>query len=157
MNRLRSAPRIAAIDIREPETLQTVYRLQQRSYGEEAKLIGFERLPPLLETPQDLMESRECFVGTYDADRLVGVMGYVRSGSTIEIHRLFVEPTEWRRHFATRLLSHIHSARGVTTWRVATADLNLPAKALYQCNGYSEVNRFMRDGLTIVEFARGLS
>jgi GNAT superfamily N-acetyltransferase len=145
---------IAHIDLHDEHLLRRAYRLQKRAYAEEARLIGFDRLPPLLETLEGLRACNERFIGAYCEGRLVGALAFMQSGTVVDTHRLFVEPETWRRYIATQLLDHVHAIPHVTQWRVSTADLNVPAKALYRSTGYVECGRTEKDGLCIVHFVR---
>ena len=60
-------------------------RLQRASYRVEADLIGFEDLPPLRETPEELTAVQESFLGAYEGERLLGAIAFFRHrpGSTL--------------------------------------------------------------------------
>jgi ribosomal protein S18 acetylase RimI-like enzyme len=147
---------IRPLDLGDPPTLAALVRVQRASYRVEADLIGFDGLPPLRETPEELAAARESFLGAFDGERLVGALSFVRHPTWVDIYRLVVDPSAFRRGIATRLLDaldELHADAAYTT--VATGERNAPAVALYQRRGFESVGRkAVAPGIRIVRFER---
>jgi hypothetical protein len=63
---------IQKIEILSDQWAQRVLDLQLLSYTIEAKLIGFDEIPPLKDTIQTIQQSGETFYGYFVNDMLVG-------------------------------------------------------------------------------------
>jgi len=148
---------IRPLDLREPDTLAELVRLQRAGYRVEADLIGFDGLPPLRETPDELAAVEESFLGAFDeGDELLGAVAFRRHRTWVDIHRLVVDPAAFRRGIATRLLDTLdalHADAAYTT--VATGERNAPAVGLYQRRGFEAVGgTAVAPGIRIVRFER---
>ena len=147
---------VRPLDLGDPETLAALVRVQRASYRVEAALIGFDDLPPLRETPEQLAAVEESFLGAFEDDRLLGAVAFVRHRSWVDIYRLVVDPAAFRRGVATRLLDaldELHPDAAYTT--VATGERNAPAVALYERRGFHAVGRTaVAPGIRIVRFER---
>ena len=147
---------IRPLDLGDPETIAGLVRLQRAAYRVEAELIGFEDLPPLRETPEELAAVEESFVGAYEDERLLGAIAFFRHPTWVDIYRLVVHPSAFRRGVASRLLDaldELHADAAYTT--VATAEQNAPAVELYERRGFQAVGRTtVAPGIRIVRFER---
>ncbi len=147
---------IRPLDLGDPETLAEIVRVQRASYRVEADLIGFDGLPPLRETPAELAAVPESFLGAFEDGRLLGAVSFKRDRTWVDIHRLVVDPSAFRRGVATRLLDaldQLHADAAYTT--VATGEQNAPAVALYERRGFHAVGRTaVAPGIRIVRFER---
>jgi ribosomal protein S18 acetylase RimI-like enzyme len=147
---------IRPLDLGDPETVADLVRLQRASYRVEADLIGFEDLPPLRETPEELEAVQESFLGAYEDERLLGAIAFFRHPEWVDIYRLVVQPDAFRRGIATRLLDaldELHPDAAYTT--VATAEENAPAVELYRRRGFEIVGHTtVAPGIRIVRFER---
>jgi ribosomal protein S18 acetylase RimI-like enzyme len=147
---------VRPLDLGDPGTLEALVRVQRASYRVEADLIGFDGLPPLRETPEQLASVQESFLGAFDGDRLLGAVAFVRHRTWVDIHRLVVDPAAFRRGIATKLLDaldELHADAAYAT--VATGEQNAPAVALYERRGFHAVGRTMvAPGIRIVRFER---
>jgi len=125
-------------DIADREHAQAVHDLQQASYPIEARLIGLDSIPPLLDTPASLAGCGESFVGCFEGDRLVGAVSYklLDGGDTLDIHRMMVHPDRFRLGIASRLLSSVLELPGLKQALVSTGTANAPAVALYERHGF---------------------
>jgi ribosomal protein S18 acetylase RimI-like enzyme len=134
----------------EPMVAQAITALQRRSYRAEAELIGFPDLPPLKESPGELMQSREHFSGIRVRSGLVALIAVESSTAELVISRLCVAPDHTRRGLATRLVRHVMTDTD-TRVVVETATANLPALSLYRKLGFTEAHRFRsKEGLELV-------
>ena len=147
---------IRPLDLGDPETLAEIVRVQRASYRVEADLIGFDDLPPLRETPAELAAVPESFLGAFEDGRLLGAVAFQRHRTWVDIYRLVVDPSAFRRGIATRLLDaldQLHADAAYTT--VATGEQNAPAVALYERRGFHAVGRTaVAPGIRIVRFER---
>jgi ribosomal protein S18 acetylase RimI-like enzyme len=147
---------IRTLDLGDAETLADLVRVQRASYRIEADLIGFDDLPPLRETPEELAAVHESFLGAFEDGRLLGAVSFKRDPALLDIHRLVVDPAAFRRGIATRLLDaldalHVDAACTI----VATGEQNAPAVALYEGRGFHAVGRTaVAPGIRIVRFER---
>ena len=108
-------------------------RVQRASYRVEAELIGFDDLPPLRETPEELAAVPESFLGAFEGEQLLGAVAFVRHRTWVDVHRLVVDPAAFRRRVATRLLDALDELHPDAAWTtVATGEANAPAVALYE-------------------------
>lgn len=142
---------VRPLDLGDPATVEALVALQRASYAVEAQMIGTTDLPPLKETPEELALSRETFLGAFDPD-LVGAISYRRRWGTLDIHRLVVRPTAFRRGIASALLRALPRARRVV---VSTAAANAPARALYERHGFRVARESMvPPGIGLVHLER---
>ncbi len=123
---------IRALEITDRVVAEQVLEIQRTSYRIEAKLIGFNDLPPLLETWQDLAESGELFFGAFSGNDLAGVISYKLQDAVLDIHRVMVHPDYFRHGIAQKLVGFVETrepdAKRVI---VSTGTRNHPAVALY--------------------------
>jgi ribosomal protein S18 acetylase RimI-like enzyme len=133
---------IRDLDLSDDGLVAALLELQRAAYLVEADLIGFHDLPPLRDDPATLRASGETFLGAYDEDGLAGAVSYRIEGTELDIHRLVVDPTRFRRGLGRRLLEAAE-ARAPRPGRVvvSTGAANAPALALYASAGYREIRR----------------
>jgi ribosomal protein S18 acetylase RimI-like enzyme len=143
------------LDLADPGTLRRLRNLQRASYAVEAELIGFDGIPALHESLEDLRDCGESFLGLDDETGLAGAVSWVRlQDGTLDICRLMVHPRAHRRGIATALLDALDRAE--PAWRavVSTGTANHPALGLYQQRGFTPAGtRLIAPGtsLTLLE------
>ena len=151
-----AAVEICDLDVAEPTTASEIVAVQQSGYEVEADIIGFKDLPPLLESADDVALLDSVMLGARDGTRLIGVVGYRRSGDVVDVDRLVVDRSHFRHGVATALLTELH--RRETTARrfqVSTGSANVPAIRLYQHLDYRiERTEALPVGLEIVHLCR---
>ena len=129
--------------------------LQRASYAVEAELIGFDGIPALHESLEELRDCGESFLGLDDETGLAGAVSWVRlQDGTLDICRLMVHPRAHRRGIATALLDALDRAE--PAWRavVSTGTANHPALGLYKRRGFTPAGtRLIAPGtsLTLLE------
>jgi ribosomal protein S18 acetylase RimI-like enzyme len=119
----------------------------------EARLLGVEDLPPLLDQAQDLLACGETFLAETAPDgTLAGMVTFTVADGLVEICRLMVDPARFRRGTARRLLAALEAeVPGWRLMRVTTGSGNEPALALYRAHGFEVVSsRPVREGLRLI-------
>ena len=116
---------------------QQLYSLQKKAYAVEAKLIGFDGIPPLVETFNQFLHCTETFIGFFVDDTLAGAISYKDDNGMIEICRLVVHPDHFRKGIAQALLTHLQRTIPWKKLSVSTGALNMPARKLYEKNGFT--------------------
>lgn len=143
---------IRAVDLSDEAVLDEVFTVQRLGYAVEAEIIGFDRIPGLVESKQDLAATQHEFLGYYDEDGLAGCIAFVHKGSELDICRLFVHPRAFRGGVASQLIDALPPAEHTI---VSTGSNNTPALRLYRKHGFVTVNqREVAPGVSITELAR---
>ncbi|GHH96744.1 GNAT family N-acetyltransferase [Neobacillus kokaensis] len=128
---------IKTLDLQDNSLLKNLFKLQKASYLIEAKLINFYKIPPLVETIDDLKNCSEKFYGYFEEKGLTGALSFTLDGEKLTICRLVVDPKHFRKGIAQKLLSAVEkNYPEIRVVKVATGKDNLPAKNLYLKNGY---------------------
>ncbi|MER2039941.1 MAG: GNAT family N-acetyltransferase, partial [Solibacillus sp.] len=96
-------------------------------------------IPPLKDTVETLQNCGEIFFGYFLDDQLCGVVSVKEDKDEIDIHRLIVHPTHFRKGIAQELLNFISSKSNVGILKVATGSNNTPAVRFYEKNGFEKV------------------
>ncbi|EPD49463.1 hypothetical protein HMPREF1210_03362 [Paenisporosarcina sp. HGH0030] len=113
--------------------------LQRTSYQIEADLIGFQGIPALSETAEDIVNSKEIFIGYYEDDQLLGVLSYEENEDFVDICRLVVSPASFRKGIGRQLVNYIvEEIRGSRDVVVSTGLKNIPAVTLYEKLGFQQ-------------------
>lgn len=148
-------PTVAAVDQRDPDTAVELVALQRRAYAVEAELIGYDRIPPLVESAQQLMESSLTIWALMEQGAVVGLIGFTEEPGTVDIDRIAVDPAHFRRGYARLLLNRLHDQHPGCAFVVSTGAANAPAMALYERLGYERVGeRTVVQTLVVVDFHR---
>lgn len=116
-----------------------ILAIQRSSYQIEADLIGFQGIPALSETVDDIMNSKEIFLGYYEDDQLLGVLSYEENEDFVDICRLVVSPASFRKGIGRLLVNYIvEEIRGSRDVVVSTGLKNIPAVTLYEKLGFQQ-------------------
>jgi len=117
-----------------------VLEIQHAAYAVEASLVGYDTIPPLHETLAELQSQPLIFLGVSCDRTLAGVLGYRRQGDTVDIDRLAVHPTFFRRGLATKLLRELLAReRDASQVTASTGFGNHPAINVYERFGFRVV------------------
>lgn len=127
---------LATLVHRDPDVAAQIRDLQRAAYRVEADLIGFQQIPPLLEEAEDVQRLDVTFLGALDGEALLGLIGYRRLGTVVDIDRLAVDPRWFRRGLGRQLLAAVHEREDPERFEVSTGTANVPALALYRTAGY---------------------
>ncbi len=149
---------IDTLDITDPAVASTVLEIQRRSYRVEAELIGSDTIPPLTGTVEELRACGENFFGAFVDDRLAGIVSSKFDGETLDIHRLAVNPSFFRRGIGVALVREVLAAEPEARRAIVqTGAANEPAKALYRGEGFTEIDeREVGGGVRVALFERQL-
>jgi len=119
---------------------QRVLEIQRSAYAVEANLVGYDAIPPLHEALAELQSQPLIFLGVSCDRTLAGVLGYRRHGDTVDIDRLAIDPTFFRRGLASKLLRELFAReRDATLFTVSTGFGNHAAVNLYERFGFRVV------------------
>ncbi|WNV86537.1 GNAT family N-acetyltransferase [Umezawaea sp. Da 62-37] len=144
---------IHRLDLSDDDTLRGLWQLQRAAYAVEARLIGFDAIPPLHETPDELRACGESFLGT---EGLTGAVSWERlEDGTLDICRLVVHPSAHRSGIASALLDALDALEPADRTVVSTGTANLPAMELYRRRGFVPTGtRELAPGVTMTLLAR---
>lgn len=140
------------------ETAEQIRDVQIPAYRVEADLIGFDGIPALHETTEQLMQSGETFYGYMKDGKLAGAIAYetdegevhddhadheshlehAKYGAQINITRLVVHPDYFRQGIAGELLRYVFALHAdAQQFAVHTGAKNRPAIHLYEKYGFT--------------------
>lgn len=131
---------IKRLDVKDLITAEKVVDVQKVSYKVEADMIGFQKIPPMLESVEKLMECTDVFHGCFIDDRLAGIAAYRFDDDHMRISRVAVHPDFFRKGVASGLIDHILLEReGYDRVVVGTGQKNVPAVTLYEKKGFTKI------------------
>ena len=149
---------IVRMDITNSRIAEEVLAIQLESYKVEADLIGYDQLPPLMDSVKRLQTCGETFFGFYLNEELNGVISIKVHHNVIDIHRLMVHPQHLKKGIAQELLGFIeNNVKHSESIIVSTGSLNTPAINFYLKNGFSKTGVIeMNENLSITSFEKKL-
>ncbi|QOR68865.1 GNAT family N-acetyltransferase [Cytobacillus suaedae] len=147
---------IKNLDITNQAIAKDVLKVQIPAYQVEAEIIDFFDLPPLKDTVESLTQCRETFLGCYQDGELCGVISYKIEESEIDIHRLVVHPSHFRKGIAKRLLDFVEKSFDDSySFTVSTGAKNSPALAFYEKYGFTKTKELqITENLSIACFRK---
>jgi ribosomal protein S18 acetylase RimI-like enzyme len=152
---LLSVREVIILDHRELGTARAIVMLQKPSYAVEAALIGYDQMPGLIESPADVAALDLIMLGAFDEGQLAGILGYQRIGDVVDLDRVAVSTTHFRRGIGRTLLEALHERESTATrFEVSTGSANPAAIALYSAAGYRPIQEESLAGVNIVHFER---
>jgi ribosomal protein S18 acetylase RimI-like enzyme len=151
--------RIDVLDHRDPAVAAQVVGVQRAAYAVEARLIGFDGIPPLHECVTEVVALDLALLAAVEHGRPIALLGYRRAGTDVEIDRLAVHPDHFRHGLARRLITELHAREvDATRFHVSTGRDNRPAIALYQSHGYElDGDVVLPQGVVIARLVRECS
>ena len=148
---------IKIIDISDRKNAEDVLNIQIPSYKVEAEIIGSYELPPLKDTVHTLRHCGETFFGYYENEKLCGVISIKVDNDEVDIHRLIVNPNQFRKGIAQLLLNFIETKFEAKTIKVATGSKNTPAISFYKKNGFQNIKEvILNEQLSLTFFEKKL-
>lgn len=144
---------IASINPTDADIARRIVEIQRAAYSVEASLIGFDGIPQLVETTEDVMGLDGMrWRGVFDGETLAGVIAWQVGDRFIDIDRLAVDPQFARRGYGRQLVRTVPADRRTI---VSTGTDNGPAHGLYVSEGFSEVGRTeVATGIFTTQFSR---
>ena len=141
--------------------LPAILDLQRLAYQSEARLLGNVRIPPLLQTLEDMREEfcRGVFLKALDeGGNIVGsVRGFARDG-TLFVGKLMVHPDHQRQGLGSRLLLELEKVCPQPRLELFTSDRSAANIRLYERNGYARFSeKAVSPDLTFVYLEKRLS
>ncbi|SCZ10438.1 Ribosomal protein S18 acetylase RimI [Paenibacillus polysaccharolyticus] len=135
---------IQTLSLRDEDMLAQLWRLQHMAYRLEAKIIGFQDIPPLLDTVETLQNCGETFYGCVDKQdgELLGAVAVMEEErDTLTITRMMVHPNHFRKGIAASLMKHVFEQHpDLSRYIVCTGTLNIAAVNLYMKFGFKPVD-----------------
>ncbi|MDF2066652.1 GNAT family N-acetyltransferase [Bacillus sp. Cr_A10] len=148
---------IKIIDISVRDNAIDVLNIQIPSYMVEAEIIGTNEIPPLRDTVETLQECEEVFFGYYEDGDLCGAISLKIENNVVDIHRLIVHPTHFRKRIAQKLLNFVTNNYDVKKIKVATGSKNTPAVSFYIKNGFENIKEVtLNENLSLTFFEKKL-
>jgi ribosomal protein S18 acetylase RimI-like enzyme len=131
---------IRKLNLNDIKTLKEILDLQLASYKVEADIIGFYEIPPLKDTIDKLEHCDEVFYGYFIEEVLAGIISYKIEDKILDIHRVAVHPSFFKRGIANQLLCFVEEQKlDIVKIIVSTGKENKPVVSLYMKNGYKKV------------------
>ncbi|MBS4211504.1 GNAT family N-acetyltransferase [Neobacillus rhizophilus] len=131
---------IQIIDMKNLSLANDLYNLQRSAYLVEARIVGFDDIPPLKESFEEFLISGESFLGFFEMGELTGAVSFETEGKELTICRMVVDPKHFRKGIAEKLLNAVEDIdQNIQVFKVSTGKDNQPAKNLYQKNGFKLV------------------
>ena len=145
---------IESLDLSRRSDAERLLQLQQSAYRVEADLIGFDGIPPLQETLEELMGQPLEWLGIRSNGEIVAALAYVTSGDVLDIDRLVVAPDHFGRGYGSALVASLLDHPHIT---VSTGTANLPARRLYEKLGFTATKEVeIVPDMTVTRYERRL-
>ncbi|MGW1074393.1 GNAT family N-acetyltransferase [Streptomyces sp. NPDC002537] len=147
--------RIRRLEMADERIAGAAHRIGRGAYAVEAELIGFDGIPALRETLEEMRGRPLIWLGAVtDTEELAAFVAYRGDTDPVEIDRVCVAPEWFRRGLASRLLRHlVNDLFPATDFTVTTGAANTPAVALYERLGFTRGEDFAPvPGLTMASF-----
>lgn len=141
----------------EPAKAERLLLVQRAAYAAEAELMGFDGIPPLHETLEELLEAdHQQWLGRFEGSALVGGMAWEEDGAAgVELTRLVIAPSAWRRGHASALFDVFDERVAGRAVTASTGSANAPALALYASRGFRVVGEEdIADGVQLTRLLR---
>ncbi|MBT2583532.1 GNAT family N-acetyltransferase [Planococcus sp. ISL-109] len=143
---------ITTIDHTDEKIAKAIQSIQRPAYRIEAELMGFDGIPHITETVEEIQQSSETFLGFVDG-YLKGFISYKEQDGIVDIYRLVVDPMQFRRGIARQLVDQLLKDKKPAEFIVSTGTANTPARKLYESFGFEEEETFeVADGVTCTQF-----
>jgi len=118
--------------------------IQRLAFAPAAERYGDERLPPLVETAEEVagdIREQVVLVAVEGSEIIGSVRGVERDGC-VYVGRLIVHPASQRQGIATRLMLELEARFAqAPCFELFTGNLNEPGMGLYRQLGYVETDR----------------
>ncbi|HZC99429.1 MAG TPA: GNAT family N-acetyltransferase [Actinomycetes bacterium] len=151
---------VVLLDATDRAVAAELVALQRASYAVEAELIGFDGIPGLRESVEELMATGLVWLGVREGGRLAGALAYAHLAGSIDVDRLVVAPWAFRHGHGRALVTALIEREPAGRFLVSTGSRNQPARRLYESLGFRVVGeREIAPGILVtryeLELARG--
>ena len=140
-----------------PHDAQAILVVQRLAFAPAAERYGDDRLPPLVETAEEIADDiREhvVLVAVEDGEIIGSVRGVERDGC-VYVGRLVVLPAAQRQGAARRLMLELEDRfASAPCFELFTGNLNEPGMGLYRQLGYEETERRPIEGTLELVYMR---
>ncbi|WP_225998886.1 GNAT family N-acetyltransferase [Paenibacillus sp. BJ-4] len=133
---------VTLCSLKDDDIVSQIWRLQHLAYRLEAERIGFDEIPPLMDTFDTLKSCGESFYGWMEDGELLGALAVQsESPGSLTFTRMMVHPDHFRKGIADSLMRHVlNEHHNIPLFIVSTGTLNTPAVALYRKHGFRPVS-----------------
>jgi len=133
---------VTLCSLEDDDIVSQIWRLQHVAYRLEAELIGFDEIPPLMDTLDTLRSCGESFYGWLEDGELIGALAVQsESPDSLTLTRMMVHPDHFRKGIADSLMKHVlNEYQNMPLFIVSTGTLNTPAVTLYRKHGFRPVS-----------------
>ena len=148
--------KIETINIQEVKIANEILGLQKASYKLEAELINYYELPPLKETVEDLINSKELFLAYKLDNAIYGILSFEILNDTIDICKLFVSPNYINKGIGSKLLKKLEAEyNNIKIFIVQTGLKNTSGMNFYKKHNFNLIQVIkMSDGLEIAKLQK---
>lgn len=141
-----------------PEEAGTILRIQKAAFLPATRRYNDVRLPPLLETDEDVVHDilrHLVLVAADPGGRILGSVRGKRQDGCVHVGRLVVDPEAQRRGVGTALMLELERRFGdAECFELFTGGLNEPGMGLYLKLGYVETGRERQGPLLEIVYLR---
>lgn len=146
---------IEKINIKDLSIASEILKLQKESYKIEADIINYYKIPPLIESEDDLINSSEDFIAYKIDNKICGVISFQINEKFIDIFKFFVSPQYINKGIGNKLLKYLEEKfNNKIYFKVQTALKNIPAINFYKKHNFKLINTKIIDTLEIAEFEK---
>lgn len=144
---------LRAIDPTDIPTADRIVEIQRAAYAVEAALIGFDGIPQLTETAEQVRQHEPmCWIGAFLDRTLVGLIAYEETDTEVDIDRLAIDPGVARQGFGRLLVQSVPTNKPAI---VSTGAKNEPAVRLYSAEGFEPTDSIeISPGVMLARFRR---
>ncbi len=138
---------------------EIILRLQKTAYQSEAKRYNDYTLPPLLQTPEEIITDfkNQIVLKAVVSGEIKGSVRAYMENKTCFIGRLIVHPDSQKKGIATELMHNIESRfRSADRFELFTGNESIEALSLYYKLGYSIFKRKKLSAYTLVFLEKSL-
>ena len=144
---------IQVIDPRDPDVAARIVTIQRSAYAVEASLIGFDGIPQLVETVDDVMAlANMSWRGAFVDTAMAGIIAWQAEAEVVDIDRLAVDPCFAGQGHGRRLVQAVPTDQTII---VSTGTDNAPACGLYLSEGFCQARKTeVAPGVFTTQFSR---